>query len=264
MQRDIRKSAAYFKNLLPQYIEGIKDLHLAIEDGCVTLPDEQTKVANDLFELHLMYAIACYSSGESTEMLKPKVEKILKSRKLFIEKANSLPLRQQVYRERFEKIFGDGEIDGIRPITRYINSLWWISLAVATKQSKDHCLEVLACIGNRGEDALLDRVAITLGDKNPIQASTLYYPHLYRPLMNVFDAPSNRKKSLLKMFLVDWYSGCWQAAWYNNHSKENEEESNWDFYFGYWSFEAILIINLLQINDFDIKNSAYYPEGLLL
>lgn len=262
MQRDKRKSTAYFENLLPQYIEGIENLTLALEDGSMPLPDEQTKVANDLFELQLMYSIASYSSGEPIVVLGPKVEKILESRKIFIEKANTLPQRQQIYRQQFENITGDHEINGIHPVTRYINSLWWLALAVSTKQSKEHCVEILACIGNRGEDALLDRVAIALGDKNKKQANTLYYPHLYRPLLNAFDASPGEKKVLLKTFLDDWYTSCWQSAWYNNHEKEDDEENNWDFYFGYWSLEAVLIVNLLNIEDSIFKSHWHYPSDL--
>jgi hypothetical protein len=262
MQRDQRKNSTYFENLLPQYIEGLENLHLALEDGSMPLPDEQTHVANDLFELQLMYAIASYSSGESIETIKPKVEEILASRKLFIQKVNSIPPRQQVYREQFETIFGDDEINGVYPITRYINSLWWLSLAIATQQSKEHCLEILECIGNRGKDAFLDKIAIFLGDKNTAQAPSLYYPHLYRALFNSFYETPSQRKSLLKSFMDDWYSSCWQSAWYNNASKEDEEEGNWDFYFGYWSFEALLIVNLLQIDDTDIKKNPYYPADL--
>ena len=264
MPRDTRKSADYFKNLLPQYIEGIENLTLALEDGSMPLPDEQTKVANDLFELQLMYSIASYSSGELLDALKPKVGKILESRKIFLVKASTLPQRQQIYRQQFERITGDDEIDGIHPISRYINSLWWLSLAVATKQSKEHCLEILACIGNRGEDALLDKIAITLGDENTAQASSLCFPHLYRPLLKVFEEAPGKRIELLKIFLDDWYSSCWQSAWYNNHSKENEEEGNWDFYFGYWSLEAVLIVNLLNIDDSEIKKHWHYPADLSL
>jgi len=262
MPRDTRKGTTYFENLLPQYIEGIENLNLALEDGSMPLPDEQTKVANDLFELYLMYSIASYSSGEAIDALKPKVTKILEARKIFLEKASTLPQRQKIYRQQFENISGDNVIDGIHPITRYINSLWWLSLAVATKQSKEHCLEILACIGNRGEDALLDRVAIALGDENKLQANTLYYPHLYRPLLNAFDASPSEKKSLLKTFLDDWYSSSWQSAWYNNHEKEDDEENNWDFYFGYWSLEAALIVNLLNIEDLRFNSHWHYPSDL--
>jgi hypothetical protein len=55
MQRDQRKNSTYFENLLPQYIEGIENLHLALEDRYMPLPDEQTHVANDFFELQLAF-----------------------------------------------------------------------------------------------------------------------------------------------------------------------------------------------------------------
>lgn len=262
MPRDTQKSAAYFENLLPQYVEGIESLKLALEDGSMPLPDEQATVSNDLFELQLMYSIASYSAGESLDALKPKITEILKAKKLYLEKAATLPARQQVYRERFEKLSGNSESGEMHYITRYINALWWLSLVVATQQPEDHCLEVLSCIGNRGEDALLDRIAITLGDRNPVVAPNLLYPHLYRPLLAAFEASSSQQITHVNNFLKEWYSNCWQAAWYNNHSKESAEEGNWDFYFGYWSLEAALVVNLLSTDIASFKNHWYYPADL--
>jgi len=86
MPRDTQKSAAYFENLLPQYIEGIESLKLALEDGSMPLPDEQATVSNDLFELQLMYSIASYSAGESLDALKPKITEILKAKNFTLKK----------------------------------------------------------------------------------------------------------------------------------------------------------------------------------
>lgn len=99
MLRDSRKSQGYFDALLPQYVEGIEKLYQTLDDGSMPLPDEQTLVANDIFELKLMYAIAYYSAGESLDALKPKVAELLEAKKLYLEKAATLPPRQQVYRE---------------------------------------------------------------------------------------------------------------------------------------------------------------------
>lgn len=264
MLRDTRKSKDYFNALLPQYLEGIENLHHALDDGSMPLPDEQTFVANDIFELTLMYTIACYSAGEPLHALKPKVAEILKAKKLYFEKAATLPARQQVYREQFEKISGKSEAGETHYITRYINVLWWLSLAVTTQQPQDHCLEILSCIGNRGEDTLLDRIAIALGDENQILAPNLLYPHLYRPLLSAFDASPSQQIMYVNAFLKDWYSNCWQAAWYNNHNKENAEGGNWDFYFGYWSLEAALVANLLNVDTTSFKDHWHYPADMSL
>lgn len=264
MLRDSRKSQDYFDALLPQYAEGIESLYQTLDDGSMPLPDEQTLVANDIFELKLMYAIASYSAGESLDALKPKVAALLEAKKLYLEKAATLPPRQQVYREQFEKLSGNSVTGEIHYITRYINALWWLSLVVATQQPSDHCLEVLNCIGNRGEDTLLDSIAIALGDGNQITAPNLLYPHLYRPLLAAFDASPSQQVEHVTAFLQKWYSNCWQAAWYNNHSKENAEGGNWDFYFGYWNLEAALVVNLLKIDTTSFKDHWYYPADLSL
>ena len=259
MLRDTRKSADYFDNLLPQFREGISDITSALSDGSITLPDEQTKYAHELFELQLTYCIASYSSGETLEELKPKVEQILSIRKLYMDRANTLPERQQVYRNQFEEIVGNEN----RNLTHYINSLWWLSLVVATQQPKEHCLDVINCIGNKGKDALLDRIALAMGEENRKQADTLAYPHLYKTLFEAFSSSKTKSISLVQQFLSEWYTSCWQALWFDNHSKEDEEEGNWDFYFGYWSLEAALITNLLKIDDSEYSNDKYYPADLI-
>ena len=259
MLRDNQKNPEYFEALIPQYLEAIESIEQELADDSITLPDEKTQAANDVFELRLMCAIACYSSGEPLEELKPHATKILEAKKLYINTANTLPPRQKTYRQQFEAISGDNQPPEIHGITRYINALWWLSLVVATGQTKAHCLEVLSCIGCRGEDALLDRIAIALSDDNKVQAENLLYPHLYRDLFKVFDTPKNECHLSIQRFLKDWYSGCWQASWYNNHAKENEQEGNWDYYFGYWSLEAVLVVNLLGLDDSEFNQHRYYP-----
>lgn len=264
MLRDRNKSAIYFEQLIPQYLQGIADVESSLDDGSMPLPDEQTDLANDLFDLRLAYVIACYSQGETIAELAPKVAQILEAKKRYIECADSLPERQQAYRYRFEDISQKVEIKDGHNINNYIYVLWWLSLVVATKQSQEHCLEVLSCIGHRGQDALLDRIAFMLGDEEQPQAKQLLYPHLYRPLLKAFDSSNNQRAGHINTFLTDWYSSCWQTAWYGNHNKEDDEEGNWDFYFGYWSLEAILAVNLLKVDDSSLRCHRNYPSHLLI
>lgn len=262
MLRDTRKSKSYFEKLLPQYLEGIKNLHRTLGDGSMPLPDEQTLVANDIFELRIMHAIACYSAGAPLDALKPTVAQILEAKKSYFEKADTLPSRQQIYRKQFEEFSAHEEVGRAHPITCYITALWWLSLAVATNQSQQHCLEILSCIGNRGKDTLLDRIAIALGDEDQTIAPNLIFPHLYRPLLASFEASLSQRPVHINVFLKDWYSNCWQAAWYSNHSKENAEEDNWNYYFGYWSLEAALVVNLLDVESTTFRDHLHYPAEL--
>ncbi|HSX85566.1 MAG TPA: hypothetical protein VLE50_09165 [Cellvibrio sp.] len=64
-----------------------------------------------------------------------------------------------------------------------------------------HSSSLLSCIDNRGEDTLLDRIAIALGDENQILAPNLLYPHLYRPLLSAFDASPSQQIMHVNAFL---------------------------------------------------------------
>lgn len=116
--------------------------------------------------------------------------------------------------------------------TRYTSALWWISLTVASGQTTEHCLNVVRVINQRGEDALLDKISIHLGDPNLTKKTNLLYPSPYALLNNAFDPPASERPALIKEFLNQWYEGCSAAVWYNNHNID-DEDNNWDFYFGY-------------------------------
>lgn len=263
MQRDQRKPASYFEELLPQYLEGIDEVILSLESEERSLPDEQTLTANDLFDLRLLHCIASYSAGEPIQTLKTKVTRILDAKNIYFEKAKTLPDRQQVYRHQFEKLIGYSSSLEIDYFTRYTSALWWISLAVASGQTTEHCLNVVRAINQRGEDALLNKISTHLGNSNPTKNTDLLYPSPYALLNSVFDAPCAERPVLIKEFLDQWYEGCSKAAWHNNHNID-DEDNNWDFYFGYWCLEAVLVVKLLNIDDSSFRDHPHYPADLRL
>lgn len=263
MQRDQRKTDDYFEELLLQYTEGINEVEKTLSSENCILPDEQTLTANDLFDLRLMHCIASYSAGESIQKLHAKVACILDAKKTYLEKANTLPKLQQVYRHQFEKLIGHSNTLGINYITRYTSTLWWLSLAVSSGQTTEHCLNIVHAVNQQSEDALLDKIATQLGCPNKTTMTQILYPSPYTLLLSAFDSPVSERPALIKEFLDQWYEGCSAAAWYNNHNIDCEF-NNWDFYFGYWCLEALLIVNLLDIDDSSFKDHPYYPAELRL
>lgn len=181
MLRDTRRSAAYFDELLPEFDEGIEETQQALDAGNFVLPDEQVDAAHQLYELAILRAVAHYSSGASPAELAPLVAEILPLRQQLSAVADRLPAGQQVYRQPFEVFGGQGKACGSANINRYIYALWWLGLLVATDADEAHLQQALACIGNTGRDALLDRIAARLGRPPETPAEELRYPALYRP-----------------------------------------------------------------------------------
>lgn len=261
MLRDTRRSAAYFDELLPEFDEGIEETQQALDAGDFVLPDEQVDAAHQLYELAILRAVAHYSRGAGRAELAPLVAKILPLRQQLSAVAERLPAGQQVYRQPFEVFGGQGEACGSANINRYIYALWWLGLLIATDADKAHIQQVLASIGNAGRDALLDRIATRLGHPPETPAEELLYPALYRPLLAAFDAEPTTQQTLLGVFLDQWYDQCQEADWYDNHLCDGEFVYT-DYYVGYWSVEALLVTQLLGIDDRDFRDHAHYPGDL--
>ena len=47
------------------------------------------------------------------------------------------------------------------------------------------------------------------------------------------------------------------AAWYNN------DQGGEGAYYGYWCFEAALVVRLLDIDDSSFRDNVYYPKDMV-
>lgn len=182
MMRDTRRSEDYFSELLADLDEAIDATQTALDDGDFPLPAEQVDTGQQLYQLSIMRAVAHYSAGTQKATLKPIVEAILPLRQQLNHIADTLPPEHQVYRRPFEELGLQGKACGSENVNRYIYVLWWLSLLVACDVDNAHIQAALKIIGNSGQDALLDAIAITLGDRDRKQASSLLYPERYQPL----------------------------------------------------------------------------------
>ncbi|MBB3142755.1 PoNe immunity protein domain-containing protein [Halomonas organivorans] len=254
LMRDTRKSPAYFTALLSELEVGLQG---EPTDPVNRLPDDRVRSAWQLFEGSLYGLIARYSQGDALESLPPLLDEVLRRREQLAEYGDKLPERQQVMRRSLEQFDSRFET-----FDTYLYHLWWWSLAVCLDVNEDYRRRMLAVTGNVGQDALFDRLAQALGDRDRPQADRLNYPHLHAPLLEAIEAPATLRPHVLKRFLDGWYAGCEAAAWYDNHLKEDDEFELTDFYVGYWCFEAALVVALYDVDDTELCHHPCYPADL--
>jgi len=244
--RDTRKNKAYFEELVIDFEEALTETQEALDAGNFSTPSSKVDISLRLFQLSIMRAVTLYSYGVSLEILKPYVLAILPFRQQLTIYADKLPAAHQPYRYAFEQLGEAGAACGSENINRYIYTLWWLSLLKACDVEQSHINDALNIVGERGKDKLLDYIALDLGDVNRPVSTKLYYPEVYKPLSDAFEASKNEQVKLLNRFMINWYDGLEAADWHDNHKCDLEFEYT-DYYIGYWSLEHALVANLLNI-----------------
>lgn len=260
--RDTRKPADYFSNLVVDFDEALQETQDALDAGNFKTPTSRVDIAQRLYQLSIMRAVAHYSHGTSIKALTPYVEAILPYRQQLSAIADQLPSQHQFYRDDFEQLGDAGDACGSANINRYVYVLWWLSLLVACDVETTHIKSALAIIGEQGKDTLLDNIAIALGDKDRAVSANLYYPEVYQPLSDAWNASFDEQRDLLNTFVSQWYENLDEADWYASDECDCEFEYT-DYYIGYWCFEFALVINLLSIPLSPSFSSPVIPRDLI-
>jgi len=258
---DTRRDEDYFVQLINDLQAAIDETQAALNDGVFTSPSERVDIAQRLFQLAIMRAVAYYSYRASSKSLQPMVLDILQYRQQLSALADKLPTAHQCYRYAFEQLGGQGEACGSANINRYVYTLWWLALLDVCKAPAEHIKAALTIIGEQGKDTLLDKIAIALGDSDRPIANTLYYPDIYQPLSDALTAPEAQQAELLNQFIAHWYDKLTEADWYDNHECDCEFEYT-DYYIGYWSFELLLVANILKLPASALTAHPMIPTSL--
>lgn len=261
--RDIRKSNAYFEEFLVDIEQGIDETQAALDAGNFTSPSERVDVAQRIYQLAIMRAVAHYSYGSYLSDVKRYALAILDYRKQLSEYCDKLPASHQFYRNAFEKLGGQADAVGSANINRYIYTLWWLALLQGCKVEQAHIDQALEAIGEQGKDALLDTIAQKLGDNERQISTTLYHPNVYQPLYDALNAEGAQQAELLNEFMRNWYDNLEDIAdWYDNHDCDCEFEYT-DYYIGYWCFELALVANVAGIPKNTLQHHDMVPVELL-
>lgn len=261
-KRDTRRDSHYFKGLIVDLDEALTETQDALDAGNFTSPTERVEVAQRLYQLAIMRAVAHYSYGTSVQDLTPYVLAILPYRQQMSAVADKLPTAHQCYRDDFEQLGGVGDAEGSANINRYIYTLWWLTLLNACDAPTAHIKAALAIIGEQGKDTLLDNIAIAMGDINREVSTSLYYPEVYKTLSDAWNVTPNEREKLINTFVGQWYNKLEDADWFDNHECDCEFEYT-DYYIGYWCFEAVLVVNLLSMPLTTRQTHVVIPKDLI-
>lgn len=210
------------------------------------MPYGNMMAAFDIFSKTLHQIVMMYSRGDSIADFPKHLDDLLAARGQAKRLAEELPPNEQNRREIWERIGEDS----------YAKCTWWLALAISAGMSKDYIRETLQLIGNAGQDRLLDRIAVALGDTNRPVASGVLYKQ-YAPLLEALDGPEAKRTAAVKKFLDGWYKGSRNVYWHGNDKGDDTG------YMGYWAFEAALVVILFDIDDTSFRDNVYYPKDLV-
>jgi len=245
MQRDIRKQEPYFSDLITYQRHAAHDVQSDIDGGEYT-PYGNMMGAFDIFSKNLHQLVMRYSRGDEIPELSEQMSHLLNARQQARELGEKLSSDESEARTLWEDISEDS----------YVDYLWWLAFAVALGADDDYIRQTLQLINHAGQDRLLDRIAVALGDTGrPVASGVLYQQ--YAPLLEAIDSPENKRAAAVKKFLDGWYKGSRNVYW---HGNDKDDDSG---YMGYWAFEAALVVILFDIDDASFRDNVYYPKDLV-
>jgi hypothetical protein len=247
MIRDRVKPSTYFDERIDYDHSVIQEVTSRLDSGSLS-PYGQVMAANNIRSKIRNRIVMRYSRGDDLSLVRTDVDSLLAARTKMKACCDALPSDEQHLRTQFERLSFDN----------YLIYLWWLSWVVCLNMGKEHTRQVLALIGNAGQDLLLDRIAPRLGGAQPACTGALAFPKQNDLLLQSTNAPVGAQSALVKKFLEGWYKRNKNlAAWYDTH---HDDDSG---YVGYWCFEAALVVPLFGIDDTSFRDHEHYPGDLV-
>jgi hypothetical protein len=241
MMRDQLKNQAYYDKWIQHDEEKISEMYAEIK-GEPALKGN-VGYAFRLFSKQYHVLISKYSRGDGLSNLKPEFLKVLDAWDFAKNQFRSLlPQKEWL------------QYEGIDP-DNYPKYLWLLSFAVHLNLDAALLARTIKLIGNQGRDALLDSVLVKLNTVSTA-SSDIMLPRPYQALMDVVNGPPDKQAALMAKFLKGWYAGSKKSYWYDNAKREDSG------YFGFWCFEAALVVKLWGIDDSLFCEHPHYPKDL--
>ena len=245
MLRDKLKDLAYYDDrisfkteCIEKYLEGIHS------DGVYTNEVKMKMafrlVSNSMYLLHQKY-----SRGNNLATLKTDLDNALKYRQWQKNYADALSDNEQADRIQWEEFNDD---DDLR------RTIIWFAFAVCLDMGKDYYSDALALIANHGQDAILDNIAVSMGDIAREVACAPLFKKRFGKLYAIIAAPHEQRPALVKDYL---------DAWYKLEGSPDYHLMDTDAYIGYWSWGSALVVKLYNIDDSSFIEHEYYPKDLV-
>jgi len=244
MLRDTIKNLTYFNARIDFRIKSInKGVARLAEESRPT--SQKLQVAYRCIESTMILIHQRYTRGDEVSDLKTELQALLSYRIQQKQYADALPLKEQKERIGWEEIRKD-----------HMRNLFlkWLSFAYCLDMGDVYYKQVLDLIANQGQDALLDEIAVQLGDTERPVSDSLLYKTRFNKLYKVIQAAPDKRPKLMLAYLDAWYK--------LEGSPENHLMDN-DSYRGYWSWEAALVTKLYGIDDSLFIDHEYYPKDLV-
>jgi hypothetical protein len=248
MIRDTRRDKAYFDKWIDFNQNTIDEWKGKIE--LLSRPEGKARRSSQLFRDSLQNCIMSYCRGDSLSSMKDCVWQALEMREKMMRTLVGIAEEKPNISEMYSKL----------DLYNYSDSLGLLCFVLAVGGTKEDIQRTLKSFDYAGQDALLDKIAILSVDSAPSEnmATRLVFPNMYKTLLDVIDAQAEQRPELMKKFIEGWYKSMKPAAWYNN------DQGGEGAYYGYWCFEAALVVRLLGIDDSSFRENVYYPGDMAL
>jgi len=198
-----------------------------------------------LCERATMLCAQRYSRGDDIAEMKPSVSQMMDMFELRYQTLDTLDLPQKSW-DKWKNI----------TLSQLYDNLTCLAFATSLRYPADVHAKLIQAIGHAGEDGLLDRIAVRLGDTGRNVAMASKFGMEYDDLVAVIDAPVEARPAMLKTYVENWYKKHMKdMSWYGNHKSEA--------YVGYWCFEGALVAMLWNIDDTAIATHKHYPVDLV-
>ena len=247
MIRDSRRDKAYFDKWVEFNQKTINEWVGTIE----SLPrlEGRASRSSGLFNYSMNLCIRKYSRGDSLDTMKDSVWQALDMREKMNITLKAIAEEKPNISEMYSKLH----------LYNYSDSLALLCFVIAVGGTSEDVQRTLKAFDYAGQDILLDKIAILLGDsgRKENMAAGLAFPKMYQKLLDVIDAQVEQRPALMKKFVEGWYKSMKPAAWYNN------DQGGEGAYYGYWCFEAALVVRLLDIDDSSFRDNVYYPKDMV-
>jgi hypothetical protein len=228
MTRDKLKTEKYFHEFLLEDTERINKFESNIKLGIV--PDNRIPaVLGKIFSISIGLTIANYSAGKDMNEIKKQFAKVIK----------------------YSKQGWDME-------SGYVELVWMLSIGILLEIDDEDFNQIIELVNTSNiEDYLIDYLIFSK-DKNRKISNKIMFKNPYKTIIEIIESGTKNAEIRLKKYLSkEWYRGHKDSYWHNNH------KSNYNTYFGYWSFESGALVKILGLDDSSLKGMSYYPYDMV-
>ena len=186
-----------------------------------------------------------YSRGDALADMEPSIRQMLQ---LFQLRSLTMPTLDLEPKTR--------EMWSSLGLSELYDTFTCLAFAVSQRYPVESYHKLFQFIGHVGEDGLLDRVAVQMGEQQRPVATDSKFAKVYNALIAVVDASAEARPALLKTYVENWYKKHMRGSALHGTDKS-------EAYVGYWCFEAALVAMLWDIDDSAFTEHPHYPVDVV-